>query len=77
MATQDIQESPEQIAQHEEAERRMQSYKYVRTGADHYSLAFTYDCVAWSRESYRQPLPFMWIPHSAIFGDEDALWKVF
>ncbi len=27
------------------------AYRYVRTGTDHYSLAFTYDCVAWSRES--------------------------
>lgn len=24
-----------------------QEYRYLRTGADHYSLAFTYDCVAW------------------------------
>ena len=28
-----------------------QAYRYVRTGTDHYSLAFTYDCIAWSRES--------------------------
>ena len=27
-----------------------QSYRYVRTGTDHYSLAFTYDCIAWSRD---------------------------
>ena len=26
------------------------SYRYVRTGTDHYSLAFTYDCIAWSTE---------------------------
>ncbi len=26
------------------------SFRYVRTGTDHYSLAFTYDCIAWSRE---------------------------
>jgi hypothetical protein len=25
-----------------------QEYRYIRTGADHYSLAFTYDCIAWS-----------------------------
>ena len=30
---------------------RAQSYRYVRTGTDHYSLAFTYDCVAWSRDT--------------------------
>ena len=23
----------------------------MRTGTDHYSLAFTYDCIAWSWES--------------------------
>ncbi|MEE9133438.1 MAG: hypothetical protein V3U13_07745 [Gemmatimonadota bacterium] len=23
----------------------------MRTGTDHYSLAFTYDCVAWSRDT--------------------------
>ena len=28
-----------------------QAYRYVRTGTDHYSLAFTYDCIAWSRDS--------------------------
>ncbi len=27
-----------------------QSYRYVRTGTNHYSLAFAYDCVAWSRD---------------------------
>lgn len=30
MSTQDVKESPEQIALHEEAERRMASYRYVR-----------------------------------------------
>jgi len=28
------------------------AYRYVRTGTDHYSLAFTYDCIAWSREHW-------------------------
>ncbi len=27
-----------------------QSYRYLRTWTNHYSLAFTYDCIAWSRE---------------------------
>ena len=26
------------------------TYRYVRTGTNHYSFAFTYDCIAWSRE---------------------------
>ncbi len=36
-----------------------QAFRYVRIGTDHYSLAFTYDCIAWSRETaYR---PFVWL----------------
>jgi hypothetical protein len=33
----------------ENEETGAQSYRYVRTGTNHYSLAFTYDCIAWSR----------------------------
>ena len=32
-----------------DGETGAQSYRYVRTGTNHYSLAFTYDCIAWSR----------------------------
>ena len=35
----------------EDEETGAQSYRYMRTGTNHYSLAFTYDCIAWSRES--------------------------
>jgi len=34
----------------EEPETGSQVYRYVRTGTDHFSLAFTYDCIAWSGE---------------------------
>jgi hypothetical protein len=34
----------------EDEETGAQQYRYVRTGTNHYSLAFTYDCVAWSRD---------------------------
>ncbi len=27
-----------------------QAYRYLRTGPDHFSLAFTYDCIAWAKE---------------------------
>ncbi len=27
-----------------------QAYRYIRTGPDHFSLAFTYDCIAWAEE---------------------------
>ena len=33
----------------EDEETGAQSYRYVRTGTDHYSLAFTYDCIAATR----------------------------
>ncbi len=36
----------------EDEDTGSQSYRYVRTRTDHYSLAFTYDCVAWSRDSW-------------------------
>jgi uncharacterized C2H2 Zn-finger protein len=35
---------------HEDPETGSQVYRYIRTGADHFSLAFTYDCIAWSGE---------------------------
>jgi hypothetical protein len=34
----------------EDPETGSQVYRYIRTRADHFSLAFTYDCVAWSGE---------------------------
>ncbi len=36
----------------EDEETGAQSYRYVRTGTDHYSLAFTFDCVAWSQDTH-------------------------
>ena len=33
----------------EDDETGAKSYRYVRTGTDHYSLAFTYDCIAATR----------------------------
>jgi hypothetical protein len=38
----------------EDPDTGMQKYKYVRTGPDHFSLAFTYDCLA--SESERRPV---------------------
>ncbi len=34
----------------EDPETGSQVYRYIRTRADHFSLAFTYDCIAWSDE---------------------------
>ena len=33
----------------EDEQTGARSYRYIRTGTDHLSLAFTYDCIAWSR----------------------------
>ena len=35
----------------EDEETGAKAFRYVRTGTDHFSLAFTYDCIAWSRDS--------------------------
>ncbi len=35
----------------EDEETGAQSYRYVRTGTNHYSMAFTYDCIAWSQDT--------------------------
>ena len=34
----------------EDPETGSQVYRYIRTGTDHFSLAFTYDCITWSGE---------------------------
>ena len=39
-----------QLAEDEETGAR--SYRYVKTGTNHYSFAFTYDCIAWSQRRY-------------------------
>ena len=33
----------------EDEQTGARSYRYIRTGVDHFSLAFTYDCIAWSQ----------------------------
>ena len=34
----------------EDEETGIKKYRYIRTGTNHFSLAFTYDCIAWSRD---------------------------
>jgi hypothetical protein len=34
----------------EDEDTGAQSYRYIRTGPDHFSLAFTYDCIAAQRD---------------------------
>ena len=47
----------------EDRDTDAQHYLYVRTGVNHYSLAFTYECLAW-QEMARQP------PRLVFFGDK-------
>ena len=37
----------------EDEETGARAYRYVKTGTNHYSFAFTYDCIAWSRDRGR------------------------
>ena len=39
----------------EDEDTGAKAFRYVRTGTDHYSLAFTYDCIAWSNEQSSVP----------------------
>ena len=40
----------------EDEETGAQSYRYVKTGTNHYSFVFTYDCIARSEGVNRQPI---------------------
>ena len=50
----------------EDEDTGAQQFRYVRTGTNHYSLAFTYDCIGWSRDSC---VTGRWF----VGGTEDAL----
>ncbi len=45
----------------EDEETGAQSYRYVKTGTNHYSFAFTYDCIAASRDEYIDFSLYGWI----------------
>ncbi len=55
---------------HEDEDTGAQSYRYVRTGPDHFSLAFTYDVIAWERDAGSGRMIVGMIPAQA--GDD--LW---
>jgi hypothetical protein len=66
---------------HEDEETGAQQYRYVKTGTNLFSLAFTYDVIAWERDAYaRMPLVIfggrdddhrdgLWIPAWNLFGN--------
>src|SRR2546426_2715585 len=39
---------------HEDEDTGRQEYRYVRTAANHFSMAFTYDCLAVARARYAE-----------------------
>ena len=45
----------------EDEETGAQSYRYKKIGTNHYSFAFTYDCIAASRDEYIDPKLYGWI----------------
>ena len=51
----------------EDEDTGAQSFRYVRTGTNHFSLAFTYDCIAWARDS--GPVII------AVGGPEHPIWN--
>jgi len=56
---------------HEDQETGAQAYRYVKTGTNHFSLAFTYDCIAAQRASRYEAL--LHIEHISIV-DDGAPW---
>lgn len=47
----------------EDEETGAKNYRYIRTATNHYSLAFTYDCVAWSRDAWHSAPAYVYVPH--------------
>ena len=54
----------------EDSETGARSFRYVKTGTNHYSFAFTYDCIAWSRDTWIDPSQYGWFSY-----DEDEHWE--
>lgn len=55
---------------HEDEETGAQGYTYVRSGPDHFTMAFTYDVIAWEREA-RASQPVVW----CASDDEGGPWS--
>ena len=45
----------------EDEQTGQKSYRYVRTATNHYSLAFTYDTIAWSRDTWIDWSQYGWL----------------
>jgi len=57
----------------EDEETGSKTYKYIRTGTNHYSLAFTYDWIASERERRRSST---WIHHELRPEDRPITWSL-
>jgi hypothetical protein len=45
----------------EDEQTGAKSYRYVKTGTNHYSFAWTYDCIAWSKDRFIDWTQYGWI----------------
>ena len=45
----------------EDEQTGAKTFRYVRTGTNHYSFAFTYDCIAWAGEQPFDPSLWGWV----------------
>ena len=52
-----------------------QIFKYIRTGTDHYSLAFTYDCIAWSQDRGARGTCYVGGPNDPLDPDNLLMMK--
>ena len=52
---------------HEDEETGARAFRYVKTATNHFSLAFTYDCIAWSRDT-------SWGPRIALPWQAERRW---
>ncbi len=57
----------------EDEETGAKSYKYIRTGTNHYSLAFTYDWIASERERRQSSV---WIHSEPRPEDRPVMWQL-
>ena len=52
---------------HEDEETGARAFRYIKTATNHFSLAFTYDCIAWSRDT-------SWGPRIALPWQTERRW---
>jgi len=49
------------------------AYRYIKTGTNHFSLAFTYDCIAWSRDEWGPPAACL-VGYAPLLPEQWPTW---